>query len=268
MSYRSQTTAKHFEYRGDLAKTPLPEVLARVAHFRVPGVLEAVNEDVTTQIYVRDGSIVHARSSDIGTSLGVYLRRIGRLSQDQFRRVMRERGQTTERLGVLLVEGDLMSPDEVHEAILRQTEAIVWSLFSWWHGSIAFKLGEWDPIDLMGIRLPLVRVILDGIRQESDARQLIARIGGRDTILEPAFTVEHAVAMGLEREDYRLLNMVDGRRTLYELCAAGPRSGKDNAKFLYAMFVLGRVRRASDRDQLADSPVPIHGLRRSEGAVS
>jgi len=34
------------------------------------------------------------------------------------------------------------------------------------------------------------------------------------------------------------------------------------------MFVLGRVRRASDRDQLADSPVPIHGLRRSEGAVS
>ncbi len=269
MSLPGRENARQFEYRGDLASTPLPEILARVAHFRVPGILEVVNEDITVRVYVRDQSIVHARSTDIGTSLGVYLRRVGRLSQDQFRRIMRERRNTTDRLGVLLVEAGLMAPDQVHEAILRQTEAIVWSLFSWWEGSVAFKLGEWDPVDVMGIQLPLFRVILDGIKRESDPRQLISRIGGRDTVLLPSYTVEDAVEMGLEQEDYSLLSMVDGQRTLYDLCAQGPKAGKDNAKFLYAMFVLGRVRPAGDReDGAGDSPVQMHGFRRSEGSIA
>ena len=84
MNLTERQGTRQFEYRGDLAKTPLPEILARVAHFGVPGVLEVVNDDVTVEVYVRDKSIVHARSADIGTSLGVYLRRVGRLSQDQF----------------------------------------------------------------------------------------------------------------------------------------------------------------------------------------
>jgi hypothetical protein len=198
MDPRLHSDAKHFQYRGDLSETPLPEILARVGHFVVPGVLEATRDDVTTEIYIREGHVVHARSSDIGTSLGVYLRRVGLLSQDQFRRVMRERRQTTDRLGVLLVERGLMSPEQVHEAIQRQTEAIVWGLFSWWQGSVKFELGAWSPVDMIGIQLPLRRVIIDGIKHQSDVRQLISRIGGRNTVLQSAFSVEDAVEMGLD----------------------------------------------------------------------
>lgn len=163
-----------------------------------------------------------------------------------------------------------MSPDQVHEAILHQTEAIVWSLFSWWEGRVAFKLGEWEPIDMMGIQLPLFRVILDGIKRESDPRQLVSRIGGRDTVLLPSYSVEDAVEMGLDNEDYALLSMVDGRRSLYELCADGPKSGKDNAKFLYAMFILGRIRHAGGvrEDESGEQPVQIRGFKRSEGTTA
>jgi hypothetical protein len=264
MDSQEQTNTKQFHYRGDLSETPLPEILARVDHFGVPGILEAARDDVTTRVYVRDGHIIHARSSDIGTSLGVYLRRVGRLSQDQFRQVMRERRKTTDRLGVLLVERGLMAPDQVHEAIRRQTEAIVWGLFSWWHGKVTFKLGAWDPVDMIGIQLPLARVIIDGIKREADVRQLIARIGGRNTVLQPAFTVEDAVEMGLDAEDFALLSMIDGKRTLYELCAEGPKPGKDNAKFLYAMFVLEKVKPERESSEVAETrPVPIRGFRRS-----
>ena len=62
-------------------------------------------------------------------------------------------------------------------------------------GSVTFRLGAWEPVDMMSIQLPLFRVILDGIKRESDARQLIARIGGRGTVLTPAFTVEDAIEM-------------------------------------------------------------------------
>lgn len=261
---RASSDAKHFEYRGDLAETPLTEILARVARFNVPGVLRAERDEVTTEVYVRDGHVIHAGSSDIGTSLGVYLRRVGLLSQDQFRRVMRERRRTTDRLGVLLVERGLMAPSQVHEAIQRQTEAIVWSLFSWWQGSVTFKLGAWDPVEMIGIHLPLGRVIIDGIKRESDVKHLISRIGGRKTVLEPAFSFEDTVEVGLEADDFALLSMVDGRRTLYDLCAQGPKAGKDNAKFLYAMFVLQLVKPRRVESDSTTAPTPIRAFRRSD----
>lgn len=255
--------SKHFEYRGALAETPLPEILARVSRFDVPGVLRATRDEVTTEVYIRDGHVIHARSSDIGTSLGVYLRRVGLLSQDQFRRVMRERRRTTDRLGVLLVERGLMPPGQVHEAIKRQTEAIVWSLFSWWQGDVTFKLGAWDPVEMIGIHLPLGRVIIDGLKRESDVKQLISRIGGRDTVLEPCFSIEDTVELGLGEEDYALLSLVDGKRTLYDLCAHGPKAGKENAKFLYAMFVLELVEASQSQGDDQTGPIPISKFRRS-----
>jgi hypothetical protein len=58
--------------------------------------------------------------------------------------------------------------------------------------------------------------------------------------------------------------MIDGERTLYELCARGPKGGKDNAKFLYAMVVLGLVRPVRDLDSEAEvAPVSIRAFRRS-----
>jgi len=263
-SQEPTSDSKHFQYRGDLADTPLTEILARVSRFAVPGVLKAERDEVSIEVYIRDGHVIHARSTDIGTSLGVYLRRVGLLSQDQFRRVMRERRRTTDRLGVLLVERGLMAPSQVHEAIKRQTEAIVWSLFSWWQGDVTFKLGVWDPVEMIGIHLPLAKVIIDGIKRESDVKHLISRIGGRHTVLEAAFSIEDTVELGLDAEDFGLLSMIDGERTLYDLCAQGPKPGKDNAKLLYAMFVLELVTTRPAEASASPAPIPIRGFRRSD----
>ena len=89
-------------------------------------------------------------------------------------------------------------------------------------------------------------------------------------MLTPSYSVEDAVEMGLNSEDYALLSMVDGRRTLYELCADGPKQGKDNAKFLYAMFILGRIRRAGGgrEDEPGEAPVQMRAFKRSEGTTT
>ena len=88
---------------------------------------------------------------------------------------------------------------------------------------------------------------IDGIKRESDVRPLIARIGGRETRLEPCYSVENTVEHGLDAEDYELLTMIDSKRTLFELCSDGPRMGKDNARMLYAFCVLGLVRPVSPK---------------------
>ena len=72
---------------------------------------------------------------------------------------------------------------------------------------------------------------------------LIARIGRKETVLEPHFRLEDLIEIGLETEEYLLLKMVNGKRTLYELCSKGPKSAPENAKILYAFKVLRLIGR-------------------------
>jgi hypothetical protein len=56
----------------------------------------------------------------------------------------------------------------------------------------------------------------------------------------------------------QLLQMVDGKHTLYELCDQGPLSQGGNARVLYALWALGLIDRESEssghiRIQLSNS---------------
>ena len=48
--------------------------------------------------------------------------------------------------------------------------------------------------------------------------------------------------MALDADEYRLLALVDGRRTLYDLATKGPLAPPDNARLLYAYSVLKLIR--------------------------
>ncbi len=57
---------------------------------------------------------------------------------------------------------------------------------------------------------------------------------------------EHLTGFALEVGEEQLLNLVDGKRTLFELCEQGPFSAALNARVLYAFFCLGLVRKERD----------------------
>src|SRR5215208_3081673 len=127
-----------FQYRGDLAQTALPEILSTIDRFQVPGVIEASRGGVVKRVYIKEGSVVHASSSDRDDSLGSYLSRSGALTPELFAETMRERERTQQRYGALLIERGTLAPRQVYEAIRQQIEAIVWSLFEWQEGSVTF----------------------------------------------------------------------------------------------------------------------------------
>ena len=64
---------KKFEYRGDLAVTPLAEILSTIHRYRVPGVVTASREGRVRRIYLDDGLVVFAASNEREMSLSAYL---------------------------------------------------------------------------------------------------------------------------------------------------------------------------------------------------
>ena len=247
---------KKFQYRGNLAETTLPEMLYSIDRFRVPGVVWASHGKVVKRVFIRDGYVVHATSTDRNDSLGVYLRRTGQLGLEQFERLTRVREATTKRFGVLLVEERLLSPQAVYEAIREQVEGIVWSLFYWNEGEVTYGAGESRDEDMVQIQLSLREVIFEGIKRAPDAKTLLSRLGGRDTLLEPSYKAEELIEVGLDEAEYGFLAQVDGRTSLYDLCSSGPQSPGENAKLLYAFSVLHLVR-APKNQRDGGGPVKI-----------
>lgn len=235
---------KSYQYRGELQQTSLPEMFFKIHHFSVPGIMQARRGEVEKRVFLRSGNVVHAASTDLDDSLGAFLQRTGRLQHDEFESAMRDRSSKEQRLGVLLVERGLMSPAEVYASVCDQVEEILWSLFRWEDGEVTFAISEFPDDDMVRINLPIRRVIVQGIRRAPSAKSLVARLGSRETMFEPSYRVEDLIEIGLEGPEYQLLNMVNGRRSLYDLCLQGPLSQSENAKLLYAFYVLQLIRRA------------------------
>jgi hypothetical protein len=245
-------------YRGDLRTTALPEMLAVVHQIRVSGVVEATYGEFSKKIFLESGYVVHASSSDLADSLGSFLRSSGRLSDGQFHTAMQKRADGKRRLGEVLVEQGVLSPAQVFEAIREHVENIIWSLFSWEQGTVTFQLGEPELSGVVRIQIPLRQVILQGIKRAANARSLVQRLGGREALFEPHYRFEDLIEVALEDDEYRLLALVDGKRSLYELCTQGAMAAADNARLLYAFFVLGLIRRA---DAPAEKATPAGGIK-------
>lgn len=197
------------------------------------------------KVYIKGGSVVHASSTDLEDSLGSFLLHNRRLTPEQYRTSMRERRNSSHRFGVLLIELGFLSPAEVYEAIREQIEAIVWSLFAWREGVVTFAIGEYEPVGMVSIQLPMRQVILRGIRRAPDAKPLVARLGPKETVFEPAYHTEALIESALDAEVYELLREVDGERTLYEICKAGPYPVAENAKLMYAFQVMQLIRKVA-----------------------
>lgn len=236
-------SAKKYEYRRDLRDTALPEMLYTIYMHRVPGVIEARRGDVLKKVFTRDGAVIHATSSDLDDSLGAFLRQEGKLSEAQYADSMKAREASDKRYGALLIERDILTPTELYDAIQDQIRSIIWSLFGWDRGEVAFSIGAFEESDIIRIHLPLRQVILEGIKRAPDAKALVARLGRKETVFQPTWSPESLIEAALNEEELRLLRMVDGKRTLYELCTRGPHSPAENARLVYAFFVLRLVRR-------------------------
>jgi hypothetical protein len=218
-------------------------MLYTVDRFQVPGVIEAQRGDVVKRVFIREGNVVHATSTDRNDSLGAYLQRTGKITAEQFTHTMMVRSEANKRYGELLIEQGLISPAGIYDAIRKQVESIVWSLFYWQQGEVRFQIGSFQNPGGVRIQLPMRQVIVEGIKRAPNAKALVARLGKKETVFKPTYTTEELTQAALDENEYALVKLLDGERSLYEVCTQGPLAPSENAKLVYAFYVLRLIRR-------------------------
>lgn len=233
---------EEFVYRSELEKTPLPEILATINRYGVPGVLEVCREDVTKEVFFLEGDVIFATSTDRRESLGEYLVRSGEITREQLARSSEELASTPgARHGEILVRMGYVSQGVLGKSVRRQVQSIMWSLFNWNDGHVSFKVGTSKQNETFKIKIPTARAILAGCRRIEDPKIITARLGGRGAVFKRLPRPPHLERFRFEADELELLELVDGKRNLYDLCEAGPLSPGANARILYALVELQMV---------------------------
>lgn len=238
-------TDSRFEYRGDLAATPLAEVLVTVHHYKVPGVLTASRGGVEKKVFIWKGDVIFASSSDREDSLGVFLMRTGRITEEEHDLSVRLllAPNETRRHGAVLVGMGVLSSKDLIKAVTEQVRAIVHSIFGWPDGSVTFQVGQYRTDEIIQLHIPTRHAVLEGVKSVTDVPRLVSYLGPRWAVFDPVYNAADLGDITLAPDEIRLLSAVDGVRTLRDLVAFGPGDAAHNARLLYAFATLRLIRR-------------------------
>jgi hypothetical protein len=228
--------------RGSVENTSVPELLRSLLASRETGVLTFRNSVVTKSIYVKDGRVVYAASTDVNERLGEVLLVEGKISVRQYLEASRMI-RPGKRLGALLVEMEALQPEELIPAVEHQVKEVIMDLFSWSVGDYEMVIKENDPDNLITLNISTENLILEGIRRGRAWSQVLHGVGDLDAVYAPTGNTDILYKLELSGEEQEVLAHVNGRSTVEQICEVSYLTNFETYRILWALQVLRVIRR-------------------------
>jgi hypothetical protein len=204
--------------QGDLSRIQLPDVLSFLAMIRGSGKLVLGHDELERTIHWKEGEIVFATSNSPEHSLGQFLLRNGKITQEQYEESKR-RVTPQMRHGKILVQMGAISPKDLWWGVKHQVLDILYSLFSWKGGSFAF-LDSADELANERIMLAIntSSVIMEGVRRLDESARIREKITSVDMIFAKVpGAVPDFRELEMAASEIEVCNNIDGKLTVREL---------------------------------------------------
>jgi CheY-like chemotaxis protein len=239
---------------GDLGIIPIGAVLQLLQIEAQSGTLLVTDGKTEITIVIRQGLIdlVQARGAGSEFRLGRYFVELGLVTPEDIDRMLRERNRAEEPshpgrklLGDLLVDSGRVTPEQLREGLARQSSELVYELLRWPRGRFEFRREPPPSLaESAHLGLPVASVVMEGFRRVDEWRLVEAGLGSFDSVLlaDPA-AVDAVGVDRLAKSERRLLEMVDGEKSVREIIEQSHMSSFDACKILFQLIEARLVRR-------------------------
>lgn len=233
--------------QGDLFAFGLPDLLNLLHRGRRTGVLVLESDEAETKIFVEEGRPVSANTTKSEFRLGAVLERQGKVQPSRIRDAWWTPATSARRLGQRLLASGEMSEADLLAALKVQVSSIMFDAFSWKEGGFAFYDGVGVPLKAVRIDLDFHSLLIEGVRRLPDPATTTAAEGGRRA-LEALINAERLKqAVALTEEEWRVLFLVDGRRTVEDVCRLADLGDADQALRIVERMIQARFLRLGAR---------------------
>ncbi|MBV1857676.1 MAG: DUF4388 domain-containing protein [Nannocystaceae bacterium] len=236
------------EREGELSDLELPRMLWSLHRSRYTGRVDLHQGRVHKQLWLEQGELVFACSSEPEDRLVNALVRRGLLTRTQYDAARSLAAKDPRRVGRLLVEAGFLKATALPEAIRTQVLGIVTSAFVWRRGQ--WSLEEHDRCDeAVQLEESLARILVSGVLDRLDApllEGLVGGLGGYVRLSSSARPETLALDLGLDASALGLLMMLDGRRDLSAVCAGVGMPDRVVLATVYGLLVVGAAERTGE----------------------
>jgi hypothetical protein len=226
---------------GDLSHFEVPDLLSLLRAGRRTGVLALERRDQESKLYFRAGDPVFAASTREDLRLGHLMVRQGKLPREVVDDALEWQHSNGGRLGSALLAAGILDEGELAALLKVQVSEVIFDAFSWSDGLFSF----WDrvppPPNAVTLEMDLQNILVEGVRRLDVRERLSGAFPDRDMVVEAIANperVKHSVT--LTPEEWKIFFLVDGRRTLSEICRLA--GNPDEEATLHVLYTLQRAR--------------------------
>lgn len=245
---------------GKLEEVGLADICQLLAMGRKTGRLSVTDRSNFGYIHFDGGQVVHATVLNRRDRLGEFLVGNGVVSKDVLTRARNAaRSLPDVHYGTILVDEEALSSQDLERYQRIQVEEAVFHLLAWEEGSFHFAPGETPEGSVPALAsIPAENLLLEGARRVDEWTQIQTVVSSLDLVFvpkEPASASDDAERTELKA---RLMELLDGRRSVRDLVRETGLVEFDVAKALFELSREGWVEMV-DSKEAGDGAVDSDG---------
>jgi len=218
---------------GNIRTMSFPDILQWIAMGRKTGTLHLQRRAIRKRILFRDGTIYSSWSTDPRESLGQFLIRDRRITEEQLFKALLQQEQTGRLMGSILVSEGNLTESDLRATLKTKAEETVYSLFLWPEGQFEFKEGELPEEILIHVDMQVQEVVLEGARRVDEwerLRKVLPSMKATFELKDPPGAVEDPV-------ERHVLELIAAGKTIEEISLELRRSEFEAAALVYDLYV-------------------------------
>lgn len=240
--------------KGTLEHFALADIFRLLSWAKKTGKIEVARTAGQGKVFFRDGEVYYAESSLSREPLGQKLIRSGMLTEANLRRALEQNTRSGEMIGQILLANGWVTEHQLQTALKQQIEDSVFDMLSANEGTFEFAPGVLVDIDVE-IFVSVENLIMEASRRLDEMGLIQRKIPSLDTILRMSSKPpEGAAEINITAEEWRMLVMVNGERTVTEIAQAVGKDSFGALRGLYGLVNSGLV------EVVPDVTEPYEGL--------
>jgi hypothetical protein len=215
--------------------------LVNVAHKTGTLIVERSQEQVF--VAFREGKLAFARDGVEAASLIMVLYHAKKLNAAQVRAINeRTAGMNDKELGLLLINSNYISQQEILSSLHAYYLNMVNRLFTWSEGLFRFDSELLPPTDKITVRINLENLIIDGTRKMREWEQLQGEIPSLEMGLKfsdrPGVNLK---ALNLSVDEWKVISFVNPKNTIRQIAKATNKNDLEIRRIVYSFIQAGLV---------------------------
>jgi hypothetical protein len=203
---------------GSLEAFKLPEVLTFLNTTRKSGTLTVTSEGKQSYVFFDGGSVVYAGSSQDSLRLSAILLRKKKITRAQHESIEKLMASAGGRFGQIAVEQGLLTDAQLRDFLKVQASEILYDCFVWKGGGFSFTEGAELPQYAVTIAVDLSNLIMEGARRIGEWEECLRLLPDNQAVFRVISTPEEKDKITLSLDEWKILFLINGKRTLEELC--------------------------------------------------